>query len=54
MSIYQDGMYIAGKKLGKELCIQKIFDLSKLDHGKYEVVLSDRKTNMLFWLKSEE
>ncbi len=48
MSIYQDGTYIAGKKLGKDMCIQKIFDLSKLDHGKYEVVLSDRENEYAF------
>jgi hypothetical protein len=48
MSIYQDGMYIAGKRLGKDMCIQKIFDLSKLDHGKYEVVLSDRENEYAF------
>jgi hypothetical protein len=48
MSIYQDGRFIAGKKLGKDMCIQKIFDLSKLENGKYEVVLSDRVNEYAF------
>jgi len=48
LSIYQDGLYVAGKKLGKEMCIQKIFDLSKLEHGEYEVVLSDRENEYAF------
>jgi hypothetical protein len=48
LSIYQDGMFIAGRKLGKDLCIQKIFDLSKLEHGEYEVVVSDRVNEYAF------
>ncbi len=41
MNIYQAGEHITRKQLGKEMCIQKIFDLSKLEDGQYKVVLSN-------------
>lgn len=42
LNIYQDGKYVSGTKLGKEVCIQKTLDFSKLTEGTYEVILSDR------------
>lgn len=41
MNIYHDGKQVTAKKLGKEISIQKIFDLSKLESGQYEIVLGD-------------
>ncbi|MFW6290095.1 MAG: hypothetical protein ACOC0R_03920 [Mariniphaga sp.] len=48
LNIYQDGHHIAGRKLGKEVCLQKVFDLSKLKSGQYDIVLSDRDDEYLF------
>lgn len=48
LTIYQDGHFITGKRLGKDLCIQKVFDLSKLESGKYDVVLSDNTNEYAF------
>jgi hypothetical protein len=42
LNIYQNGEYVAGKKLGKEMCIQKAMDFSKLKKGTYDVVLSNQ------------
>ncbi len=41
INIYEDGELVFGYNLGKELSIQRGFDLSRLDHGTYEVVLTD-------------
>ncbi len=41
ISVFQDGRCISQLKLGKELAIQKRLDLSGLEKGKYEIVLSD-------------
>ena len=51
LNIYQDGNHIAGKKLGNEVCIQKTFDLSKLDKGMYEVVINDKFKNYSYYVK---
>lgn len=48
MNIYHEGQYVAGRKLGKEMCIQKVFDLSKLESGQYEIVLSSSNDEYLF------
>ena len=48
LNIYRDGQYITGKKLGKELCIQKALDFSKLEKGSYEVVLSNNSNEFQF------
>jgi hypothetical protein len=48
MSIYQDGNFVTGKKLGKDLTIQKAIDLSKLESGKYDIVLSSNNDEYLF------
>ncbi|HDR51407.1 MAG TPA: hypothetical protein ENN90_07270 [Mariniphaga anaerophila] len=40
LNVYQNGAHIAGKKLGKELCIQKVIDFSKLEEGDYQVVVT--------------
>lgn len=48
MNIYKDGKYVTGKRLGKEMCIQKVFDFSRLEDGQYEVVLSDRQNDYQF------
>ncbi len=42
LSIYQNGRYIVGADLGKDLAIQKCIDLSDLRQGKYEVILVDK------------
>jgi hypothetical protein len=48
MNIYQDGQHVAGKRLGKEMCIQQAFDFSKLESGQYEVVLTSSNHEYLF------
>jgi hypothetical protein len=48
LNIYQNGKHVSGKKLGKDMCIQKVFDLSKLDKGTYEVVLSNQADEYSF------
>lgn len=41
INIYQNGEHVEGINLGKDLTIQKRLDLSRLDKGEYEIVLSD-------------
>lgn len=41
INIYQNGEHIEGINLGKNLAIQKRLDLSRLEKGEYEIVLSD-------------
>lgn len=41
INVFQNGEYVTGKKLGKEMCMQKTIDFSKLEKGTYDVVLSD-------------
>lgn len=41
VNIYKDGTHIDGFKLGKDLAIQKRIDLSRLEAGEYEVILTD-------------
>ena len=41
VNIYKDGDHVNGFKLGKDLAIQKRLDLSKLETGKYEVIVTD-------------
>lgn len=41
VNIYKNGAHVNGFKLGKDLTIQKRLDLSRLDAGEYEVVVSD-------------
>lgn len=48
LTIYSDGQYVTGRKLGKEMCIQKAFDLSKLEKGNYDVVLSNNSSEFQF------
>ncbi len=48
MKINYKGKYISEKKIGKDMCIQKIFDLSKLEKGQYEIVLSNRNDDYRF------
>jgi hypothetical protein len=48
VNIYKDGQFVTGKKLGKDLCIHKMLDLSKLEKGTYEVVLSNRNNEYPF------
>ncbi len=48
MNIYQDGKHVAVKRLGKEMCIQQAFDLSKLESGQYEIVLTSSNNEYLF------
>ena len=48
LNIFRDGQFVTGKKLGKELCIQKAFDLSKLEKGTYDVVLANNNNEFQF------
>lgn len=48
MNIYRNGQHLAGRKLGKEMCIQKAFDFSKLESGQYNIVLSSCNDDYLF------
>lgn len=51
LNIYKEGDHVAGKKLGNEVCVQKTFDLSKLDKGLYEVVLNDKYKSYSYYVK---
>ncbi|MDX8338190.1 hypothetical protein SLH46_03275 [Draconibacterium sp. IB214405] len=42
LNVYKDGEHVYGYNLGRGLDIQKGFDLSHLEHGTYEVVLTDK------------
>lgn len=42
LNVFKNGEYIDGVSLGKELSIQKCFDLSKLKNGDYKIVVSDK------------
>ncbi|MBW6534352.1 MAG: hypothetical protein K0B11_05055 [Mariniphaga sp.] len=48
LNIYRDGQYVTGKKLGKEMCIQKTLDFSKLEKGTYNVVLTNNSNEFQF------
>jgi hypothetical protein len=41
VNVYKDGKHVTGLKLGKGLTIQKRLDLSRLEKGEYEIVLTD-------------
>lgn len=51
LNIFKDGDHVAGKKLGNEVCVQKVFDFSKLDKGLYEVVLNDKYKSYSYYVK---
>jgi len=40
-SIYRNGTYVGGNKLGKGLAIQKQLNLSHFEAGEYEIVITD-------------
>ncbi|HZH73992.1 MAG TPA: hypothetical protein VFD91_15960 [Mariniphaga sp.] len=48
LNLYHQGKHVAGKKLGKEMCIQKAIDLSKLEKGEYSVVIGDKLNKFYF------
>ncbi len=48
VNIFKNGNYVTGKKLGKEMCIQKVLDFSKLEKGTYEVVLNNQSEEYSF------
>jgi YbbR domain-containing protein len=48
LNIFRDGQYVTGKKLGKEMCIQKALDFSKLEEGTYDVVLTNNSNEFQF------
>lgn len=48
-TIYQNGSYVSGTKLGKQHAIQKRLDLSQLDAGKYEIVITDSSNEHRFF-----
>ena len=41
MNVYENGQYVTRKKLGNEMAIHKCFDISKLEDGEYQFVISD-------------
>ena len=41
LNIYKDGNFITGMSLGNQLDLQRLVDLSNLEKGDYDVVLSD-------------
>ena len=41
LNLYKNGEHIRGYNLGKDMAIQKCFNLSKLEKGEYTVVLTD-------------
>ncbi len=48
LNIYHNGEHVAGRRLGKDMCIQKAFDFSKLESGQYEIVLSSSNEDYQF------
>lgn len=48
LNLYRDGQFVTGKKLGKEMCIQKTIDCSKLEEGLYEAVISNNNNEFQF------
>jgi YbbR domain-containing protein len=48
LNVFRDGQYVTGKKLGKEMCIQKALDFSKLEEGTYDVVLTNNNNEFQF------
>lgn len=48
LNIFRDGQYVTGKKLGKEMCIQKALDFTKLEKGTYNVVLTNNSNEFQF------
>jgi hypothetical protein len=50
LNIYKGGDHVTGKKLGNEICVQKVFDLSKLNKGLYEVVLTDKYKTYTYYV----
>ncbi len=51
VSIYQNGKYIDGSNLGRDVSIQTRLDFSYLQRGTYEVVLSDCVRDHRYTLK---
>ncbi len=41
MNIYENGQYVTRKKLGNEMAINKCIDISKLEGGEYQFILTD-------------
>lgn len=48
LNVFRDGEHVTGKKLGKEMCIQKMISFSNLDKGTYDVVLSNNQNDFQF------
>ena len=48
MDIYKEGKHVTTKRLGKEMCIQRVFDFSKLEAGQYDIRLTDNKHDYQF------
>lgn len=51
VNIYQDGRYIDGTKLGRELAIQKRLDMKAMKKGEYMIVLSEKNKDHTFIAK---
>lgn len=50
LRLYRDNKFINGTNLGKDMCIQKRIDLSKLEKGEYNVVLAEELDTHVFAL----
>ena len=48
LNVYQNGEHIDGKKLGKDFCMQKMVDYSKLKKGTYKFVISGEFSDYTF------
>ena len=48
LHIYQNGKYITGMHLGKDMAIQKKLDISNLENGSYKLILTDWFKNHLY------
>lgn len=48
LNIFRDGQYVTGKKLGKEMCIQKALDFSRLEEGPYDIILSNNNNEFQY------
>lgn len=51
LNIYKEGEHVTGRKLGDDICLQKSFDLSKLDKGLYHVVINDKFKEYSYYVK---
>ena len=49
-NVYKNNVHIDGATLGNDLVIHKKIDLSNLEEGKYQVILTDEFKDHVFWV----